>query len=79
MLYGSRVQILNPDLTFHSSISSEGSGNGQFNGPHDVAFDSAGNMYVTDATNNHIQVFKLILRQFGKLGNGDGEWNNLCY
>ena len=42
-----RVQILNPDLTFHSSIGSESSGNGQFNGPHDTAFDSAGNLYVT--------------------------------
>ncbi|MCG8620899.1 MAG: NHL repeat-containing protein, partial [Proteobacteria bacterium] len=52
-----RIQILNPDLTFHSSKGSEGSGNGQFKGPHDIAFDSAGNMYVTDANNHRIQVF----------------------
>ena len=75
-----RVQILNPDLTFHSSIGSKGSGNGQFNGPHDVAFDSAGNMYVTDAKKNCIQVFNpqgLFLRQFGRKGTGDGELNFL--
>ena len=71
-----RVQILNSDLTFHSSIGSRGSDNGQFNGPHNVAFDSTGNMYVTDANNHRIQVFNpegQFLRQFGKLGNGDGE------
>ena len=73
-----RVQILNPDLTFHRSIGSKGSGNGQFNGPHDTAFDSAGNMHVTDANNHRIQVFNpegQFLRQFGKQGKGDGELN----
>ena len=72
--YNHRVQILNPDLTFHSSIGSRGSGNGQFKGPHDVAFDSAGNLYVTDASNNRIQVFNpegQFLRQFGNKGKGD--------
>ena len=71
-----RVQILNPDLTFHSSIGSKGSGNGQFDQPYDAAFDSAGNMYVTDASNNCIQVFNSegqFLRQFGNKGKGDGE------
>ena len=73
-----RVQILNPDLTFHSSIGSEGSGNGQFSRPLDTAFDSAGNIYVTDAWNNRIQVFNpegQFLRRFGKTGKGDGELN----
>ena len=71
-----RVQILNPDLTFHSSIGSKGSGNGQFYGPYDTAFDSEGNLYVTDAENHRIQVFNpegQFLRKFGKGGKGDGE------
>ena len=73
-----RVQILNPDLTFHSSIGSKGSGtrNGQFDGPHDTAFDSEGNVYVTDSNNHRIQVFNpdgQFLRLFGSKGKGDGE------
>ncbi len=43
-----RVQVLNPDLTFHSSLGSPGSGNGQFKYPYGVAFDSRGNVYVAD-------------------------------
>ena len=42
------VQILNADLTFSSSFGSHGSGDGQFNYPWDVAFDSTGNVYVAD-------------------------------
>ena len=74
--HNNRVQILNPDLTFNSSIGSKGSGNGQFNGPYDTAFDSAGNLYVTDAENNRLQVFNpegQFLQQFGNKGKGDGE------
>ena len=37
-----------------SSIGSKGSGNGQFERPHDAAFDSAGNLYVTDAINQRV-------------------------
>ena len=71
-----RIQILNPDLTFHSSIGSKGSGNGQFVGPHDTAFDSVGNLYVTDRYNYRIQVFNRegqFLRQFGNRGISDEE------
>ena len=34
------IRILNPDLTRFSSFGSKGSGSGQFDQPHDVAFDS---------------------------------------
>lgn len=73
-----RVQILNPDLTFNSSIGNQGSGNGQFLKAYDVAFDSGGNVYVTDAENHCIQVFTpegKFLRKFGKKGEGHGELN----
>ena len=78
IVHYSRVQILNPDLTFHSSIGSRGSGSEQFYRPYDVAFDSSGNMYMADAFKHHIQVFNpegQFLRQFGSKGNGDGELN----
>ena len=73
-----RVQILNPDLTFSCTIGSKGSSIGQFDRPHDIAFDGAGNIYMTDTWNHRVQVFNpegQFLRQFGKLGNGDGELN----
>ena len=55
-----RVQILNSNLTFFSilgRVGRVGSGDGQFDYPWDVAFDSVGNVYVTDSMNHRIQVF----------------------
>ena len=73
-----RLQILNPDLTFSSSIGSLGGDNGQFSLPWDVACDSTGNVYVADSGNHRIQVFTAegeYLRKFGKKGSGNGELN----
>lgn len=75
--YGNHcVQILNPDLTFSSSFGCHGSGNGQFNHPYDVAFDSKGYVYVTDYDNHRIQVFTAegqFLRYIGQWGTGNGD------
>ena len=77
--YGNaRVQILNENLTFYRTFGSSGSGNGQFQYPYDVSFDSTGNVYVADSNNHRIQVFTAngeYIRQFGKKGNGEGELN----
>ena len=43
-----QIQIVNADLTFFSSFGSQGSGDGLFNFPWDIAFDSTGNVYVAD-------------------------------
>lgn len=67
-----RIQILNPDLTFHSNLA------GQFNEPKDVAFDSHGSVYVADNEHHQIQVFSAeggYLRRFGKEGKGPGFLN----
>jgi DNA-binding beta-propeller fold protein YncE len=55
----------------------EGTGPGEFDLPTDVAFDGAGNVYVSEyGRNNRVQVFDRDLRHlrtFGRLGSGDGE------
>ena len=71
-----RVQILNADLTFYNTFGSNGSDNGQFQRPHNVSFDSTGNVYVTDCDNHRVQVFTAegkYIRQFGKKGNVKGK------
>ena len=71
-----RVQILTRNLTFSSSFGSSGSGDGQFNYPWDVAFDSTGSVYIADNCNHRIQVFTpegKFLREFGRKGSGEGE------
>jgi hypothetical protein len=39
------------------SFGTTGGGNGRFNDPVDVDADTKGNIYVTDAGNNVVQVF----------------------
>uniref|UniRef100_A0A1X7UZB6 RING-type domain-containing protein n=1 Tax=Amphimedon queenslandica TaxID=400682 RepID=A0A1X7UZB6_AMPQE len=70
-----RIQVLNPDLTFSHSFGSEGSANGQFQSPCDIAIDSQGLVYVADSDNHRIQKFfpgGKFVGQFGnkKLGSG---------
>jgi DNA-binding beta-propeller fold protein YncE len=53
---GDRIVVLRPDGTFVRSIGSMGSGPGQFMGPHALAFDSRGRLFVADRSNNRVQV-----------------------
>ena len=74
--FNHRIQVLNPDLTSHSTFGRQGSGNGEFSNPTDVAFDSTGDVYVADLSNSRVQVFTAngeFLRKFGKIGDGNGE------
>ena len=73
--FNHHIQVLNPELTCHNTFGSQGSENGEFRNPTDVAFDNTGNAYVADASNNRIQVFTAdgeFLRKFGKEGEGKG-------
>ena len=64
--------------SFAFKWGSLGLGNSQFVRPHDVGFDSQGNVYVTDRDLNNIQKFThdgKYLTQWGKTGSGDGEFD----
>ena len=72
-----RIQVLNPDLTSHS-FGKEGSANGQFNNPCDIAIDSQGLVYVADGGNHRIQKFTSngkFVAQIGTFGSGPGQLN----
>jgi DNA-binding beta-propeller fold protein YncE len=53
---GDRIVRLKPDGTFVRAVGSLGSGPGQFMGPHSLAFDSRGRLFVADRSNNRVQV-----------------------
>jgi sugar lactone lactonase YvrE len=73
--------IDNPDTTSELSFSlqfgSEGSGDGQFVHPADVAIGSDGNVWVVDQDNDRVEEFNEkgeYLSQFGSEGSGDGQF-----
>ena len=75
-LLNDRIQVLNSDLTFSSTIVKRGSSKEQFDGPCGVSCDSSGLVYVADSGNNRIQVFTAdgkFVRMFGRRGDGRGE------
>ena len=64
-----RIQIFDLDLNFVRSIGLRGKGRGEFNAPHDVKFDTAGNMYVAEWGNERVQVMDRsgqFIREFGE-------------
>ncbi len=52
------MQKFDSNGNFIAKWGSYGSGNGQFNSPQGVAVDAGGKVYVADAGNNRIQVFR---------------------
>lgn len=75
---GHRIDKFTLSGTLLTSWGSLGSGNGQFNGPHCVAVDAAGDVYVADSGNNRIQVFSAagaFVRQWGSTGSGNGQFS----
>jgi sugar lactone lactonase YvrE len=75
---GRRVHKFTLSGTLLTSWGSAGSGDGQFNLPHCVAVDVAGDVYVTDSFNSRIQVFSpagTFLRKWGSAGSGNGQFN----
>lgn len=67
--YGNRVQKFNANGQFILKWGSQGSGEGQFNAPQQVAVDQNGNIYVVDRDNHRIQ-------KFDNYGNYLTQWGN---
>jgi DNA-binding beta-propeller fold protein YncE len=75
---GSNEVILTGLYILRTSFGAEGSDNGEFSYPGDVAVDNDGNIYVADTDNNRIQKFDPdgnYLTQWGQPGPGDGQFN----
>ena len=68
-----RIQVFDLDLNFNRSIGSLGRGEGEFDAPLDVKFDTAGNMYVAEYGSRRVQVMHTsgqFIRSFGQEGEG---------
>jgi DNA-binding beta-propeller fold protein YncE len=74
-----RVLVYTPKGELIREWGSFGTGPGQFIYPTDIAFDSKGNIFVSEyGDNDRIQVFDRegkVLYQFGKFGDGPGEFS----
>ena len=68
-----RIQVLNSDLTYHTSFSEACTtlGSGRLSQPQDIAINSEGNLYIADMMNHAVQAFNpegKFLLKFGKYG-----------
>ena len=71
-----RVQVLNHDFSFYKKFGCSGTGQGEFQCPSGIAFDSGGDVYVTDCNNARIQIFTCegdYIREFGTRGRKEGK------
>jgi hypothetical protein len=57
--------------TYSSSFGAAGNGNGQFQGPKDLVFNSTGELYVADSGNSRIDVFDTSLNYLKSLAPTD--------
>jgi sugar lactone lactonase YvrE len=63
-------------VSYSSSFGSNGTGNGQFKHPGDVAVDPKGNLWIVDTLSGRVQEFSEAgeyVRQFGSKGTGNGQ------
>ena len=63
--------------SFSAQWGSQGSADGQFNSPFDIAVGKSGNIYVADSGNNRIQKFDSngnFLSTWGTTGSGNGQF-----
>lgn len=74
-----RVQIFDKDGNFLRKFGEAGDRPGMFGRPRVAAMDTAGNIYITDATFNNFQIFNdqgEILGVVGRTGRGPGQFTS---
>jgi sugar lactone lactonase YvrE len=59
---GDRLVVITRDGEFVRSVGRLGAGPGEFIGPHSLALDSAGRLFVADRSNNRVQILDTELR-----------------
>ena len=72
------IQTAN-EYTFITKWGSNGTGNGQFRYPNNIAVDSSGNVYVADSFNSRVQKFDsngAFITKWGSNGPDDGQFSN---
>jgi len=80
-----RILKFSKDGKFIKSIGKKGSGPGEFNGPHALAFDSKGRLIVGDRSNNRIQIVDQdgkFISETAEFGRPSGIWvdkNDVLY
>lgn len=80
IVYGSGEELEGESYSLLAKLGSKGVGDGQFTTPHTIAFDSSGNMYITDTKNSNIQKFDsngTFLTKWGSKGIGEGQFLEL--
>jgi DNA-binding beta-propeller fold protein YncE len=73
-----RIQKFSPDRSFIAAWGEEGTGDGQFRLPIDLAVDEQGRVYVVDFLRSDIQVFDADgthLATWGRVGMDEGEFS----
>jgi DNA-binding beta-propeller fold protein YncE len=77
-VFGGRDDLNSTKYCFSFKWRSEGTANGQFLRPHDVSFDSKGDVYVSDRDRNDIQKFRpngTFIMKWGSEGDKAGQFN----
>ena len=69
--------VYSPQVKFLRKWGMRGGGDGEFGWPQGLVIDGGGNVYVSECSNDRIQVFDpqgRFLRKWGSEGSGDGEF-----
>jgi sugar lactone lactonase YvrE len=75
-----RIQKFTSNGTFITGWGSEGSGDGEFDGPWAIATDSEGNVYVGEYWNSRVQKFTsdgTFITKWGRQGSADGQFDGV--